>query len=59
MALYQQAEQLAMSQAATIPLVNPAAGIMLRPDVHGLDVSGGRILVQDWTQVSIGQGGAR
>lgn len=59
MALYHRAEQLAMSQAATIPLVNPSAGILLRPDVHGLDVSGGRILVQDWTQVSLSPGGTR
>jgi ABC-type oligopeptide transport system substrate-binding subunit len=53
-ALYQQAEDLAMSQAATIPLVNPDAGILVRSDVHGLQISGGYVLVKDWSKVRTG-----
>jgi ABC-type transport system substrate-binding protein len=50
--LYRQAEEIAMSQGAVIPLVNPKAGILMRTDVHGLTISGGYILVPDWTRVS-------
>jgi ABC-type oligopeptide transport system substrate-binding subunit len=56
--LYQRAEELAMGQAATIPLVNPNAGILLRNTVHGVQISGGYVLVRDWTNVTINSGSA-
>ena len=54
--LYRQAEQLAMSQAVTIPLANPSAGILLRRTVRGITIDGGYLLVGDWTRVSVVSG---
>lgn len=51
--LYEEAERLAMRQAATIPLVHQNAGILLRRDVHGLSIAGGQLLAADWTRVTI------
>ncbi|HEX6508626.1 MAG TPA: peptide ABC transporter substrate-binding protein [Chloroflexota bacterium] len=56
--LYHQAELLAMKQAATIPLVNPTAGILLRRGVHGLSMAGGQLLAADWTKVSVTRSGS-
>lgn len=56
LALYRRAEELAMDQAATIPLVNPTTGILLRSNVHGLEISGGQLLASDWTRVTVSQG---
>lgn len=53
LALYRAAESIAVDQAATIPLVNPTSGILLRPTVQGLEVDGGQILAVDWTKVRI------
>jgi ABC-type transport system substrate-binding protein len=55
-ALYRRAEQLAMSQAVTIPLANPSAGILLRRDVQGISIDGGYLLVADWTKVEVSSG---
>jgi ABC-type oligopeptide transport system substrate-binding subunit len=57
--LYRRAERLAMQQAATIPLVNPNAGIMLRRDIHGLSIAGGELLAADWTRVTINRPGSQ
>jgi ABC-type oligopeptide transport system substrate-binding subunit len=57
-ALYQRAEEIALSSGAAIPLVNPAAGILIRGSVHGLTVSGGRVLARDWTKVRVSAGDA-
>jgi ABC-type oligopeptide transport system substrate-binding subunit len=54
--LYRQAEQLAMSQAAAIPLANPTAGILLRGTVRGVTIDGGYLLVRDWTRVTVASG---
>jgi len=51
--LYRQAEQLAMNQAAVIPLANPTTGILVRQSIHGLVVRGGQLLAPDWTRVTI------
>lgn len=51
--LYHQAQNLAMQQAADIPLVNPDAGILLRRNIHGLTLKGGQVLARDWTKVSV------
>jgi ABC-type oligopeptide transport system substrate-binding subunit len=53
LARYRQAEEIAMDQAAVIPLVHPTSGILLRPTIHGLQVDGGQILAVDWTRVTI------
>jgi ABC-type oligopeptide transport system substrate-binding subunit len=55
-ALYRRAEQLAMSQAVTIPLANPSAGILLRHAVRGITIDGGYLLVDDWTRVAVTSG---
>lgn len=51
LALYRRAEEIAMQDGATIPLVNPNAGILIRGNVHGLRVSGGYLLVRNWAHV--------
>jgi ABC-type oligopeptide transport system substrate-binding subunit len=51
--LYQRAETIAMNAGATIPLVNPTAGILLRSSVHGLQISGGYVLARDWARVTV------
>lgn len=55
--LYRQAETIAMDQAATIPLVNPTAGILMRGSVRGLSISGGYLLARDWTRVTVVRSG--
>jgi oligopeptide transport system substrate-binding protein len=55
--LYEKAESLAMGQAATIPLVNQNAGILLRQDVHGLSIAGGQLLAANWAGVTITRSG--
>ena len=57
--LYRRAEEIAMDQAATIPLANPTAGILVRRSVHGLQISGGYLLARDWTRVTVSPGGQR
>jgi ABC-type transport system substrate-binding protein len=52
--LYQAADALAMSQAATIPLVYPYSGIMLRSSVRGLSVTGGQVMARNWSRVTAG-----
>jgi oligopeptide transport system substrate-binding protein len=55
MALYRRAEDLAMNQAAAIPLVNPLSGILLRSRIHGLQINGGQVLAADWAWVIVYQ----
>lgn len=55
--LYERAERLAMQQAATIPLVNQNAGILLRREVRGLSIAGGQLLAGNWTRVTITRSG--
>lgn len=57
-ALYRRAEEIAMQDAATIPLVNPKAGILVRNGVQGMQVSGGILLVRDWSRVRAPVSGA-
>jgi len=51
--LYRAADALAMRQAATIPLVYPHSGILLRPSVRGLSVAGGQVMARDWSRVTV------
>jgi ABC-type transport system substrate-binding protein len=50
--IYQRAEAIAMNGGATIPLINPTAGILMRRSIHGLTISGGYLLARDWTRVT-------
>ena len=59
LALYHRAEDIAMAEAAAIPLANPYAGILLRPGIEGFQISGGQLLASDWTQVKVNRDGDR
>jgi oligopeptide transport system substrate-binding protein len=54
LSLYRRAEALAMRHAATIPIANPQAGILIRSTVVGLRVAGGAVMVPDWSRVRVG-----
>ncbi len=54
LSLYRRAEALAMQDAATIPIANPQAGILIRSTVVGLQVAGGAVVVPDWSRVRVG-----
>ena len=53
LALYQRAETIAMQKAATIPLANPQAGIMIRSGIKGLQVASGAVVVANWSNVRL------
>jgi ABC-type transport system substrate-binding protein len=52
-ALYQQAEQLALSDAAWIPLDHPKFTAFIAPYVHGLVVTPEGLMAPDWSSVSV------
>jgi oligopeptide transport system substrate-binding protein len=54
LSLFHRAETLAMQDAATIPIANPQAGILIRSTVVGLQVAGGAVVIHDWSRVRIG-----
>ena len=54
LSMYRRAEALAMQDAATIPIANPQAGILIRSTVVGLQVAGGAVVVPDWSRVRVG-----
>jgi oligopeptide transport system substrate-binding protein len=54
LSLFHRAETLAMQDAATIPIANPQAGILIRSTVVGLQVAGGAVVISDWSRVRIG-----
>jgi ABC-type oligopeptide transport system substrate-binding subunit len=54
LSLYRRAEVLAMQNAATIPIANPQAGILIRRTVVGLQVADGGVVVPDWSRVHVG-----
>jgi ABC-type transport system substrate-binding protein len=53
--LYQQAEQLALSDAAWIPLDHPKYTAFIAPYVHGLVVTPVGLMPSDWAQVTVGK----
>jgi oligopeptide transport system substrate-binding protein len=53
-ALYQQAEQLALSDAAWIPLDHPKSTAFIAPYVHGLVVTPIGLMAPDWSLVTVG-----
>jgi ABC-type oligopeptide transport system substrate-binding subunit len=52
-ALYQQAEQLALNDAAWIPLDHPKFTAFIAPYVHGLVVTPVGLMAPDWSQVTV------
>lgn len=54
-ALYQQAEQLALNDAAWIPLDHPKFTAFIAPYVHGLVVTPIGLMASDWSLVMVGK----
>ncbi len=51
MKLYNQAEQIAVTQVGWLPLFNPTLSVLVRPYVQGLVLTGQGIIVPDWSAV--------
>jgi oligopeptide transport system substrate-binding protein len=51
MKLYNQAEQIAVTQVGWLPLFNPTLNVLVRPYVQGLVLTGQGIVVPDWSAV--------
>lgn len=49
--LYNQAEQIAVTEVGWLPLFNPAINVLARPYVQGLVLTGQGWLVPDWSAV--------
>jgi ABC-type oligopeptide transport system substrate-binding subunit len=49
--LYNQAEQIAVTQVGWLPLFNPTINVLVRPYVQGLVLTGQGIIVPDWSAV--------
>ncbi|MCG8347821.1 MAG: peptide ABC transporter substrate-binding protein [Chloroflexales bacterium] len=53
LSLYNQAEQIAVSEVGWLPLYNPQSSILIRPTVQGLVLTPQGIIAPNWTQVRI------
>ena len=51
MKLYNQAEQIVVTQVGWLPLFNPTLNVLVRPYVQGLVLTGQGIVVPDWSAV--------
>ena len=51
MKLYNQAEQIAVTEVGWLPLFNPTTNVLVRPYVRGLLLTGQGIIVPDWSAV--------
>ena len=51
MKLYNQAEQIAVTEAGWLPLFNPTISVLIKPYVQGLVLTGQGIVVPDWSAV--------
>jgi oligopeptide transport system substrate-binding protein len=49
--LYNQAEQIAVTEVGWLPLFNPTVNVLVRPYVQGLVLTGQGIIVPDWSAV--------
>lgn len=52
-ALYEQAEQLALNDAAWIPFDHPKFTVFVAPSVHGLVVTPVGLMAPDWSKVTV------
>jgi oligopeptide transport system substrate-binding protein len=50
--LYEQAEKLALDEAAWFPLYNPKTTVLIRPSVKGLEIGPLGLNAQDWSKVT-------
>lgn len=55
MALYNQAEQIALDEVGWLPLYNPRINVLVRPTVQGLDFTPQGLVAPDWTRVWINE----
>jgi ABC-type transport system substrate-binding protein len=51
MKLYNQAEQIAVTQVGWLPLFNPTLNVLMRPYVQGLVLTSQGMVVPDWSAV--------
>jgi ABC-type oligopeptide transport system substrate-binding subunit len=51
MNLYNQAEQIAVTEVGWLPLFNPTINVLIKPYVQGLVLTGQGIVVPDWSAV--------
>jgi peptide/nickel transport system substrate-binding protein/oligopeptide transport system substrate-binding protein len=51
--LYNQAEQIAITEVGWLPLYNPRMNILMRPEVYGLVFTPKDILAPNWTTVRV------
>lgn len=51
--LYNEAEQIAVTEVGWLPLYNPRINVLVRPTVQGLDFTPLGLVASDWTQVRI------
>lgn len=49
--LYNQAEQIAVTEVGWLPLFNPTVNVLVRPYAQGLVLTGQGIIVPDWSAV--------
>ena len=52
MQLYNQAEQIAVTEVGWLPLYNPTLNVLVRPGLQGLYFTGQGITVPDWSKVT-------
>lgn len=53
--LYNEAEQIALTEVGWMPLYNPRINVMVRPEVHGLTFTPKDLIASNWTKVRIEQ----
>ncbi len=53
--LYEQAEKIALIEAAWFPLYNPRTTVLIKPSVHGLEIGPLGLNAEDWTKVTNGK----
>ncbi|MBN8637290.1 MAG: peptide ABC transporter substrate-binding protein [Anaerolineae bacterium] len=54
LALYNQAEQIAVSEVGWLPLYNPSLNILVNPRVQGIVFNGQGLIIPDFSALSIG-----
>ena len=53
LALYNQAEEIAVQQVGWLPLFYPQASVLIRPSVRGLIFTSVGIIAPDWSAVRV------
>jgi peptide/nickel transport system substrate-binding protein/oligopeptide transport system substrate-binding protein len=55
LALYNQAEQIAVNEVGWLPLFNPRLNVLVRPTVQGITFTGQGLVVGDYSALTIGE----